>query len=340
MNNFFNLSAGKLLPTGGVFALRRRVRGFTLVELLVVIAIIGILIALLLPAVQAAREAARRMQCANNMKQIGLACHTYHASQRSFPPNCSQWTWCNPADDANCGGSWAVDKPTFSILVYLLPFVEQQAIYDRLDFGKNCQQQPNIEFAGELVSAFICPSDPSSSEKITSGSKHADEYMHGAVGTAPRSYMQSGWVNRCSDGLSPNGYCSDMGGEGFLAWTGIRAMDRMRVRKIRDIQDGLSNTLAMGELVPDCYNWSNWMYGDTSFYSTSNGINILGPNCCRSQGGNWLDWQPCALFRSMHPGGMNAVMADASVHFINDNIDINTFQALGTISGGETVALP
>ena len=101
--------------------------GFTLVELLVVIAIIGILVALLLPAVQAAREAARRMQCTNNVKNLSLACHNYHDTYKTMPQNYSTW-----------GGAFArhtIDGRSQSWMVAVLPFIEQQPLYDQIDFG-------------------------------------------------------------------------------------------------------------------------------------------------------------------------------------------------------------
>jgi prepilin-type N-terminal cleavage/methylation domain-containing protein/prepilin-type processing-associated H-X9-DG protein len=321
---------------------RPPLHGFTLVELLVVITIIGILISLLLPAVQAAREAARSLQCKNNLKQIMLACHNYHAAHGCFPLHLSQWNYCTPGTD-NCGGSLAENKPTFTNLVNILPYVEQQGLYDRLDFGKNSHQSPNIEYAGALVPIYACPSDPSSTERITSGRKHAYDYMGDAPGTTPRSYFASGVVAKSPDN-SPNGYSLTTGGEGFQAWQGIYSHNVASTRTTAQFRDGLSNTLAFGELVPDCYNWSNWMYGDTSFISASNGINVhpIECLCCRSQGANWGDgyWFYCASFRSTHPGGMNAAMSDGSVHWINENINMDIFMSLGTIAGGEPVATP
>ena len=313
--------------------------GFTLVELLVVIAIIGILIALLLPAVQSAREAARRMQCSDNLKQIGIAYHVYHTSFKTFPLRSSRWSWCDPGttvfSTSVCGQSQADNKITFAPFVHLLPYIEQQALYDKLDFGKNSRQAPNIDYAGVLIPVFACPSDPSASEVITTGTKHANEFMSGALATSPRSYMQSSGAYSCPN-LSPNGYCSTPGGEGFA--TGI-SLNVPHVRRVRDITDGLSNTLAVGELVPDCYNWCNWMYGDTSSHSPSNGINIKWDNCCRKRGGDWFDWIPCATFRSMHPGGINVMMADGSVHFVGETIDMDIFQRLGTTTAGDIASI-
>ena len=331
----------------------KRAAGFTLVELLVVIAIIGILIALLLPAVQAAREAARRMQCNNNLKQIMLGMHMYHDCFKSFPLYFSQSSWCGPSGPPDCGGGWTDNKPTFSWAAYILPHIEQLTIYEQLDFGRSTRQSPNVELAGERMAVFACPSDPSASEVITSGTRYGAYFMAGAPATSPRSYMGSMQVYDCAHGLSPSGYCLDGSGNNFSdgfhsvsshynvnsTWSG-----EQRGRKIRDVTDGLSNTLAFGETVPDCYNWTGWMYGDCSLYSTSNGINdrASGQICCRANGGHWgiPDWNPCMAFRSLHPGGMNGAMGDGSVMFFNDLIDMTLFQQLGTCSGGETVILP
>ena len=128
----------------------RRRRGFTLVELLVVIAIIGILIALLLPAVQAAREAARRMQCSNNLKQIGLALHNYHTTNKAFPPGAF---WVCPEGELWRG----------SILIRLLPYIEQQPLYDQFDFTVPTDGQTEANtgtlLVANIVPPYVCPSD-------------------------------------------------------------------------------------------------------------------------------------------------------------------------------------
>src|SRR5687767_10434986 len=128
--------------------------GFTLVELLVVIAIIGVLVALLLPAVQAARESARRMQCANNLKQIGLALVNYHDTNKWFPPG-AVWRSSTAGDNDNRG----------SFFVRILPFVEQQSLYNLFDFNKNTDDQRLTSAStsellrGQVIASYICPSD-------------------------------------------------------------------------------------------------------------------------------------------------------------------------------------
>jgi prepilin-type N-terminal cleavage/methylation domain-containing protein/prepilin-type processing-associated H-X9-DG protein len=332
--------------------------GFTLVELLVVITIIGILVALLLPAVQAAREAARRMQCSNNLKQITLACHNYHAANNCFPISLDRWSWCKPG---GCGQASSVNnKSTFSLFVTILPYIEQQGLFDQLDCRKNTTQLPNVKFAGMSIAGYSCPTDASATERITSGVKHADEFMHSAPATTPRSYMASAYVVKCNDTAhNPfnvsrdwNGYClANTGGEGFQMFAPHGLGDMKGIcRTAAQIHDGLSNTLAFGEIVPDCYNWTNWMYGDSSTVQASNGINVhpIESQCCRgasaTASANWgtslVSCQQCWSFRSKHPGGMNGSMADGSVFFVNETIDMNVFMSLGTINGGEPVQAP
>lgn len=160
--------------------------GFTLVELLVVIAIIGILVALLLPAIQAAREAARRTQCANNLKQIGIALHNYHDTYRVFP---SEKTMSNRPSDGllRCedpGPSWDVEPGNWEI--FLLPFIEQSAAYDQLDWGRPYNQAPNTAvFQGDYP-GYLCPSNP----------KH-QKGIHGSCGGGLNDSLFRGHGNRC-----------------------------------------------------------------------------------------------------------------------------------------------
>ena len=212
-------------------------RGFTLVELLVVIAIIGILIALLLPAVQAAREAARRSQCANNMKQIGLALHNYHDSHKSFPPRAV-------FGDGGTGPPENAYHHTW--LTAILPFIEQQTLYDSTDmslpaWGGPTPPQPIV---GTLVDALMCPSDSTAPGAVGPISRNI-AWTNYAGATAwdwwRRSYRVIGppWVsqgNTRSDGV-------------FMA-------DNTTL--LRDITDGTSNTLVVAEV-----NYSGWYGGQT-----------------------------------------------------------------------------
>jgi prepilin-type processing-associated H-X9-DG protein len=272
-----------------------------------------------------------------------LGCHNYHALHKCFPPANCRWSY-GTGKKADSNG-----KSTFRNLVYTLPYIEQQGIYDQLRFDRSCAEgspdpslptyNPNLVHAGTLVSGFSCPTDPSSTERITTGRRHANEFMSVAPATTPCSYLTSGQVNYCPD-LSWNGYCSKTSGEGFQPndWY----THPMLVRKDFEITDGLSNTLAFGEMVPDCYNWTSWIYGDSSETSASNGINVhpIEGSCCRSMGANWNECQHCWSFRSLHPGGMNGSMADGSVHWINETIDMDLFMSLATIDGGEVVSVP
>jgi prepilin-type N-terminal cleavage/methylation domain-containing protein len=332
-------------------------RGFTLVELLVVIAIIGILIALLLPAVQAAREAARRSQCTNNLKQMGLALHNYHDIFKTFP----RWAQ-RPVDPAN-NSHWN----GYSVHVRILPFMEQRPLYDAIKTASQnfCLSGHSINSTHQSarVDAYICPSAP--------------------------PYGDVNWKSSCNYPLNagPNiGWGS--------ADNGVFRVD-VEVG-MRDITDGTSNTIMVGEQLTSDGNTNNttqyrfpfdivrgiaWTgsrtstsqgaitqadletYGQACAAATDNHTGSSGqaflrpvhfytafttlappnwkyPSCMSCSGCSAGDSTGVYPSRSMHPGGTNHCIADASVRFISESVDVTLYQGLGSRNGGETVQIP
>ncbi len=285
-------------------------RGFTLVELLVVITIIGILIALLLPAVQAAREAARRLQCSNNFKQIGLALHNYHSAHNCFPP----------------GGIY-VDSPLYigpSWCGLILPYMEQTQILGQYNFslpppGWGVYAGTNELVGGNRIPAFCCPSDPQ------------DELL--PIGT--------------SNGSTPGGsilwYNANVGGvtDSRSAWTddlqaalidGDGMLMNVKAIRIAEVADGTSNTLFVGEVTGGgSGSLRGWTWAGASLFSPYFGINGLG-----TIPGEGV-FQPTGNdgFSSYHPGGCHFLMVDGSVHYISQNIAFNLLIALTTRDGAK-----
>ena len=296
----------------------RQRRAFTLVELLVVITIIGILIALLLPAVQAAREAARRMQCANNFKQVGLALHNYHSALNSFPMGLNMWRagMCATPNVTNSyyGVGWAA---------VILPYLEQGTIYDAMDFRKQQYwSEPNFAAGGNFIPAYLCPSDPQGAELINV----ADGISNGA--SEPEDLAKT---NMAGVADSVNWGC------GPYPWpladrNGI-FYDRSKV-KIAHIIDGTSNTLMVGEVVGGgrgSNRGSFWVTWD--ILHTYNGINYPLRSSLPFDA---LD-QAVNGFASHHPGGCHFLLADGSVHSLAETIDQNVLAALTTRAEGEII---
>ena len=326
-----------------------RIRGFTLVELLVVITIIGILVSLLLPAVQAAREAARRLQCANNLKQIGLALHNYNTLHSQFP--------LGALGGGKGTGGFNPEWPY--LLYYVLPFMEQTAIYDALSDVQKTGVTPwatdsltvwPSTVRGVSVSAYLCPSD--------------------GMGGQTKGAIANGAM--LSSSASVHLYCANYlgifsGVENNDVWRELTlpvAVNRRAVfgldrgATIANIRDGTSTTLAVAEYLTgtpdDTRGWPWVHYGGCQFLfvaaTPNTTVSDSAPDMtayCGNSNGNLPELNlPCvtvsgssgtAAARSRHPGGVNAVLCDGSVHFFQDSTDSGLWQSLGWMDNGGPV---
>jgi len=291
-----------------------------------VIAIIGILVALVLPAVQAAREAARRMKCSNNVKQIALALHMYHDTHRVLPSGSMY------AEELSA----IVAGPySWGFMALILPYLEQGAIYDTMDFtAASCGQAIiNLQTAGKPdpssnpISVFICPSDPYGFQSLLSG----------PIGPLPHS-------GDCGL-LYPGDYLGVAGDEreyhfypycdGIYQGNGI--FYSLSKTRLADVVDGTSTTLMIGERgMPEDLGWGWPICGGTEcehYLCTERGLSRRAdpPN-------NY--WINVTHFWSWHPGGTHFGLADGSVQFLHYEIDYNTYLGLSTRNGGEVVGTP
>lgn len=280
--------------------MKSRASGFTLVELLVVIAIIGVLIALLLPAVQQARESARRMQCTNNLKQLGLALHNYHDTYKIFPPGYIR----------NSGWSWGA---------MILPQVEQVNLYNRLNTKKvNVSNATALTGSKTRLDMFRCPSDVSpdlnNNRKI---SVNGSQYE-----IATSSYVA---VQGNIDPLPKKNPGSK--GNGMFYWNS----------KIRmaDVTDGTSNTFMVGER---CWKLGIHQHNAAIWAATSlNDGNYHFTLSIASNGSFQLNGNHTNAMSSLHPGGGLFCFADASVHFIPETINLKTWKYLGNRHDGNVL---
>ena len=334
---------------------RRRWKvAFTLVELLVVIAIIGILIALLLPAVQQAREAARRSQCSNNLKQVGVALHNYHDVNKAFPAGgyiADDLSKLDPGFNI-----WSWDTRRGSMLVRLLPFAEEQPFYDMWDFSElntDWQQGPdNVYHHQRIIDTYVCPSD-NNNELLGSGND-ARTISNYAASQGP-SWLSNNPGSNCSERdyyhttfnayqANTNKYRFD-NGHGSYPPAGPFGRQGMWHSRMSDITDGLSNTLFVGEARRDCsaHIQSGWTRSNqlNGLLTTLVPINYDScqpgaPNPC-NRPDNWcMEWG----LKSRHPGGAQGVLGDGSVHFFAETIDHQMFQWIGDREDGQPVQIP
>lgn len=293
-------------PLRNPIAANRRVRGLTLIELLVAIAVIAILIALLLPAVQKARAAARRVQCRNHLKQIGLAIHNYHDALRTFP----------------MATHWAPGGTLYSALTAILPYQEQSPLYRQYDFDAPSYGVFNEEVISQQVPVYLCPS------MVLRRAVPAESC--GERNRAPGSYAvctgtESGFGKIHNGAIVPH----------FAGPT-----------RFRDILDGTSNTFLAGELDYGLENftWSSGpCEGEPKYGTVVWGIGHPGMSMATTVGVFNSDrlingFDEYQTFRSDHTGGVHFVMTDGAVRFVSEVIDDSLLDALATRAGGEVIS--
>ncbi len=339
---------------------------FTLVELLVVIAIIGVLVALLLPAVQAAREAARRMSCANNIKNVALAVHNYHDNQKHLPFSIDYGRYGGEyyakADNSRTPEPPSVYKRTNNLngkgwIVDILPQLEQQAMYNGMKLGFDDPSAASMQFfatptAGRgmgrieirehlarQLPVLTCPSDPSSLPRNDlwhwTGITAAVTSYKGVLGDTKvgASFNAEGLWSKKSENWGSEPDCFESLGCNGLFWR----FAYYNPISFKNISDGLSNTLMVGEGVVEQDFHSAAYFSDGDWGSCNMQLNYFvqaEPAAIKND-----FWYDVRGFRSYHPGGVHFAMADASVQFLSEGIDHATYRALSTKDGGETISL-
>jgi prepilin-type processing-associated H-X9-DG protein len=344
-----------------------------LIELLVVISIIGVLIALLLPAVQSAREAARRAQCSNNLKQIGLALHNYETASGAFP--WTQGTVSAAYPTANNGqmpwnGGNGAEWMNFSSLALMLPYVEQQNTYNAINFafGANWYTLPNsddpVQFTAitTVINTFLCPSDasaPGRNNYMASNGTNFDWWSRGSgAGALTRPQpggMTIGKIAAIRDGTSNTiAFAERLRGDGDNSLhtpsdvynaIPVPAFPTFVLSNPADFQ------VLTSTAIPQCdqfrqanpnstWDWSGWYWAAADYNQTTFNF-ALTPNSVHADCSPWGGVATGYGYftpRSFHPGGVNVVMADGSVKFIKDSINQRTWMGLGTRAGGEIIS--
>jgi prepilin-type N-terminal cleavage/methylation domain-containing protein/prepilin-type processing-associated H-X9-DG protein len=321
----------------------RRQHGFTLIELLVVIAIISVLVSLLLPAVQQAREAARRAQCKNNLKQIGLALHNYEGSSKLLPPGYISVPGFGTMDPVS--GDWGTG---WGWLTHLLPNIDQGPLYNSLNLNVPCSDPLNAVLVQTGIPAYQCPSASNSANTV-----NVEDVNHKTLAVFGRAnYVHSvGWNDLWS---APPATPQD--------YSGVASGVMYRDSSIRfsGVTDGLSNTVFAGERSPNLSDavWPGVMPGSAHYARPPFGsIGSGGPGTNWDSGGSYVGAHsgpsifesPVVIhppnsplghtdqMQSQHAGGAHILLGDGSVRFIGDTVNLGIWSALCSRNGGEVV---
>jgi prepilin-type N-terminal cleavage/methylation domain-containing protein/prepilin-type processing-associated H-X9-DG protein len=316
-------------------------RAFTLVELLVVIAIIGVLVALLLPAVQAAREAARRSQCSNNLRQNALAIIN-HADTKKHQPQYH-------AAVLLPGQTYLYDKPGPVWSVLILPYMEQQQLFERFDKKVKMNHANNRQWVQQVVNNYVCPTAPSAQQPVfdirTDAGGHNPQPALGLYYAVSMGPTEPDGCDFCPAGTtgSQSNYCCQGNNYGTLDYppsqppgdssTGMFGRYHKK-RYFKEVTDGLSNTILIGETLPEqCVYQGAWA-PNFSLAGTTIPLNTFqecpAPPGCHLTG--------CG-FKSFHPGGAQFAFGDGSVTLLSESIDYKLYNNLGTRAGDEPASL-
>jgi prepilin-type N-terminal cleavage/methylation domain-containing protein/prepilin-type processing-associated H-X9-DG protein len=331
--------------------MKLRRHGFTLIELLVAMAIVSLVVAILLPAVMAAREAARRSQCINNLKQIGLAMHEYHDHLGSLPPGAKGCCW----------GTW---------VLFVLPYLEQESLFDAWNFAGNDRydqslQQGAFRYAGAAnitvsstrIDAFLCPSDSNSRIQVGAGLARSQNYVvnfGNSISSQPPFYLYQG--SKIPFLGAP---FTDMGAPDSDIVSDPLHGHMSGTTSFSGISDGLSSTMLVSETVVGVggdrrgYAWwgfaaeftgllpPNAAFPDVLQSSAYCGSEPPNPPCSGATGGRvgdtYIGLGLLNIPRSMHSGGVHVAMADGSVRMTTNSVNSAVFQALSSTAGNEII---
>jgi type II secretory pathway pseudopilin PulG len=307
--------------------------GLTIVELLVVVGILGILVAILVPAIQAARESALKTRCKNNLRQVAIATNMYHDAKRRFPhgyfiiqggvgPDARAWSW----------------------LARILPYAEENALYNEGQIGRATLRQSGV--VDRQIPLFLCPSDDYSNlgPRGDAGNLGPEELGPISIAVGQTNYQAVSGANWGADSsqsrkekhsigsdwenLGKNGSYDGLDNGDGIMWRS----DYQKTRRMGHVKDGASKTFMIGEALPEKNRYVSWPYANNAYATCAIPPNVV-PVPGRDYTPNW--WPNVAGFRSHHPGGLHFAYIDTSVRWIEDEIDLAVYRAQATIAGGD-----